>query len=481
MAHFVEHSGWMFEHTAVHDPQLVSSHDVATSHAVVPAASTEVVHTAMQSLWHQSDMRSGSTASRHFDPVLATSMHALLTGVVPTPAAPSLTTATHALTVTEGGSVALPITVAPTPSGEVSVTIKGLTGTETVTDMLDHKVFNGSSVTLTAAEVDSGLILGSSYSGTGHPVNTLTISASATIGHQSVTSLSQSIVVTDPPATTSSTSTSSSNGLTLQVSGDNMQGTDPQIEVFVDGQQVGGVYTVTADHSQGQTQTIQIAGNFSATAAHQVQIQFINDNWDGQSGDGNDINVYVESISLNGQTIAGVQGTNAATNGVVPAANANEAVMDVNGSLTFNVLADPPATTSLATASTTSTSNALTLQVSGDNMQGTDPQIEVFVDGQQVGGVYTVTADHSQGQTQTIQIAGNFSATAAHQVQIQFINDNWDGQSGDGNDINVYVEFDLAERSDHRRRPGNQCGDQWGCPGRQRQRSGHGRQRLADF
>ena len=160
-------------------------------------------------------------------------------------------------------------------------------------------------------------------------------------------------VPADPPATTSlataspatASTTSSSNGLTLQVSGDNMQGTDPQIEVFVDGQQVGGVYTVTADHSQGQTQTIQIAGNFSATAAHQVQIQFINDNWDGQPGDGNDINVYVKSIALNGQTIAGVQGTNTATNAVVLAANANEAVMDIDGSLTFNV-PDPPATTS---------------------------------------------------------------------------------------------------------------------------------------
>ena len=443
MTNFIEHSGWMFEHTTAHDPQLFSSPDAIPSGETMPAAPIGAAHSALQSLWQQS----GATSSGHLDPALATSLHALLHpltgGSAGTPVAPSLTVARNALTVTEGGSVALPISVSPTHSGDVSVTIQGLASYETVTDTLDHKVFSGSSITLSAAEVNSGLSLASSYSGSGHPVNTITLSASDTIDGHTATSASQSIVVTDPPATTStsSASTSSSNPLTLVVAGDNMHGTDAQIEVFVDGKQVGGTYTITADHGQGQTQTIQIAGNFSATTAHQVQIQFINDNWDGQTGDGNDINAYVELISLNGQTIAGIQGTNTANNGVLPAANANEAVMDVDGSLTFNVPATTISASSTTSGASTSSSNPLTLVVAGDNMQGTDAQIEVFVDGKQIGGTYTITADHGQGQTQTIQIAGNFSATTAHQVQIQFINDNWDGQTGDGNDINAYVEL----------------------------------------
>ena len=130
--------------------------------------------------------------------------------------------------------------------------------------------------------------------------------------------------MTDPKAATATASASSgSNLLTLQVSGDNYQG-DPKIKVLVDGKQVGSSsYTITADHSSGQTQTITISGNFSTTAAHQVQMEFTNDAWSGVSwwssgghADGNDRNVYVQSISLNGETLTGNEATsNTATNG----------------------------------------------------------------------------------------------------------------------------------------------------------------------
>ena len=116
---------------------------------------------------------------------------------------------------------------------------------------------------------------------------------------------------------TTATTTTTGNPLTLQVSGDMLGTTDPQIQVFVDGKQAGGTFTISAHHSLGQTQTIQVPGTFDPTVAHQVQVNFINDSWDGQSGDGHDINVYVNSISLNGATINGSTGTNTATNGFV--------------------------------------------------------------------------------------------------------------------------------------------------------------------
>jgi hypothetical protein len=47
---------------------------------------------------------------------------------------------------------------------------------------------------------------------------------------------------------------------------------------------------------------------------------------DGQFGDGNDIIVYVESISLNGTTIGDTKGTDTTTNGQTAAANRSEAV-----------------------------------------------------------------------------------------------------------------------------------------------------------
>jgi Ca-dependent carbohydrate-binding module xylan-binding/Right handed beta helix region len=262
---------------------------------------------------------------------------------------PALTVGSSALTVDEGGSIALPISVAPSGAHDATtVTIAGLASYETITDHLDHTVFTASSgaVTLTAAEVNSGLTLSSDYAGSGHPVNTLTVTASETHDHQTLSSAPQTIQVTDPKAATSSTS-SGSNLLTLQVSGDNYQG-DPTIKVLVDGKQVGSSsYTITADHSSGQWQTITISGNFSTTAAHQVQIEFTNDAWSGVSWwssgghpDGNDRDIYVQAISLNGETLTGSQATsNTATNGVDKVSSPTVAVMDIDGTLAFTVAA----------------------------------------------------------------------------------------------------------------------------------------------
>jgi hypothetical protein len=117
-------------------------------------------------------------------------------------AAPVLTIANHALSVTAGRSVALGVSVTVPEAGDtVNVNIAGLPSYETITNLLDGKTFSGSSVTLTAAEVDSGLSLKSSYTGTGHPVATLTLTA--TNGASSAllaTAASQTLSITDPPS-----------------------------------------------------------------------------------------------------------------------------------------------------------------------------------------------------------------------------------------------------------------------------------------
>ncbi|RTL76441.1 MAG: phosphoesterase [Bradyrhizobiaceae bacterium] len=114
---------------------------------------------------------------------------------------PTLTLGSTALTVNAGSSATLPISVAGFDADDtVTVAIGGLTSYETITDTLDKQTFSGSSVTLTAAEVNSGLSLQSSYAGTDHPVNTLTITASNTTAGESATSAAQTITVTDPPA-----------------------------------------------------------------------------------------------------------------------------------------------------------------------------------------------------------------------------------------------------------------------------------------
>ena len=87
------------------------------------------------------------------------------------------------------------------PDDTISVKISGLTKYETVTDNLDNTTFRPrhGSVTLTAAEVNSGLRLNSTYGGSGSPVNTLSVTASNATPGETGTSATQSIMVTDPP------------------------------------------------------------------------------------------------------------------------------------------------------------------------------------------------------------------------------------------------------------------------------------------
>ncbi len=123
---------------------------------------------------------------------------------------PVLTVGSPALTVNAGGSVALPVSVASFDGDDtVSVTISGLTNYETLTDAFDHTTFSGSSITLSAAQVNSGLTLSSSFSGAGHPVNDLVFTASNTTAGETATSATQTIVVTDPPMVALSTPQSS--------------------------------------------------------------------------------------------------------------------------------------------------------------------------------------------------------------------------------------------------------------------------------
>ena len=84
--------------------------------------------------------------------------------------------------------------------------------------------------------------------------------------------------------------------VSLNLSEDAWMG-DAQFIVSVDGQQVGGVQTVTALHGLGQDQAFTIQGAFGV-GAHDLAISFINDAWGGTAD--TDRNLYVDGVSLDG-------------------------------------------------------------------------------------------------------------------------------------------------------------------------------------
>ena len=149
------------------------------------------------------------TTSPTTSPVDTTPTTATPTPTSTSATAPTLSIADPSIDVTAGSTVDLGVSVSTTdPNDVVTVNIKGLPKYETITDNLDGHTFRGKNITLTEAQVDSGLVLGSNYRGTDHPVATLSLTATAKdpVTGMVATSPTQTLTVTDPPAATATTS-----------------------------------------------------------------------------------------------------------------------------------------------------------------------------------------------------------------------------------------------------------------------------------
>ena len=185
--------------------------------------------------------------------------------------------------------------------------------------------------------------------------------------------------------------------LKLSLSEDAWQG-DAQAIITVDGKTAGATVTVTALHNQGKTQSMTLSGQWGP-GVHDVGVQFINDAYGGSSA--TDRNLYIDTVSLDGQTSA-----------TPPAA------LFSNGTAHFATAASP-----------------LVLQLSEDAYLG-DAQFSVAVDGKALGPAQSVTVLHASGGAQNFGF-GQAIAAGAHDVAVSFLNDAWAGTAA--TDRNLYV------------------------------------------
>ena len=111
--------------------------------------------------------------------------------------------------------------------------------------------------------------------------------------------------------------------------------------MLVDGQQVGGVQTVTAVHDSNQWQDITVNGSFSNP--QEIDVKFINDQYGGTHAQ--DVNLYVNSITVGGQKYLGTAMTNGASPGHQDTIDPNAAVMLQNGTLALHVASSTPTPT----------------------------------------------------------------------------------------------------------------------------------------
>ena len=167
---------------------------------------------------------------------------------------------------------------------------------------------------------------------------------------------------------------------------DQQGGVDAEFTVNVDGQQIGGVQTVTALQSAGQAEPFTFAGDFGA-GPHDVTVTFVNNfSYPGTPGDRN---VYVDGAAYDGQTVS------TATTPIYQSPlfppnsttgnNYGNAVFTVNDTTPIPAGTIPTPSTTPAAVSVGSGADTLVLNMAEDPFQG-DAQFTVSVDGQQIGG-----------------------------------------------------------------------------------------------
>ena len=198
--------------------------------------------------------------------------------------------------------------------------------------------------------------------------------------------------------------------LVFRMSGLQWQG-NPEFVVVIDGVQVGGTQTVSAQFGP-DTQDFVVSGDFG-TAAHSVGIDFLN----GASGD-------------EWWQVRGLEVQNASVDGYSIAGGGFE--MDSSGTAILGFTSGGWTVPAVAVGTGADT---LVLKMDEDEWQG-DARFTLTVDGVAVGGVQTVGAIRGAA-TQEFDVKGDFGA-GPHSVGVTFLNDSWNWFKGA--DRNLYLE-----------------------------------------
>ena len=180
--------------------------------------------------------------------------------------------------------------------------------------------------------------------------------------------------------------------LNLLVSEDAYQG-DAQFTVSVDGTQVGGTQTTTANHSLAQTQAFIVHGKFK-TLKHTVTINYLNDTSDSNG----DRNLYVSGASIDG----------------MPINNVNLSLLN-SGPESFNFWNATVAPVTYGGGPDTFIFGISQVPVSQN------AHYSVYVDGKLLVSRVAASALRNYGQSQVVKLAGSFGP-ASHTVEVSVVN-----------------------------------------------------------
>ena len=194
---------------------------------------------------------------------------------------------------------------------------------------------------------------------------------------------------TGPAANAPVTVGEGADTLALSVS-ERGQPTGAEFTVDVDGAQIGGVQTTVADYAAALAQTFNVLGNFPA-GSNTVAVHYLNAS--------NSV-LVLNSASIDGAAVP------------------SSALGLTNiGSEDFTFLSTDTAAASTTDIGSGPDTLALTLAQRG---QPSGALFTVSIDGTQIGGVQSVTANSLTSQTQTLDVLGTFAA-GPHTASINYL------------------------------------------------------------
>jgi hypothetical protein len=165
-----------------------------------------------------------------------------------------------------------------------------------------------------------------------------------------------------------------------------------QYTISVDGAQIGGTQVTTADMTMGQAQQIAVRGEFGS-GAHAVSIDYLN---------ASNSMLNVTGASLDGAAVGG---------SAITLSNIGTAGFSFSGPGNF-----APGATVIGKGS-----NTLEFTTS-QRGEPAGAQFTVDVDGTQIGGVQTTTANALLGQTQTTDVSLGALGTGTNTFALNYIN-----------------------------------------------------------
>jgi hypothetical protein len=238
----------------------------------------------------------------------------------------------------------------------------------------------------------------------------------------------------DPDAGDGGSQAGETQRIVVHAGGDVMGSQKPSFELVVDGRSIGTRTVENADAEKGESFE-PYAFTYEGEAPGTVEIRFASDAYRAPGGRGNDVNLDIDKVVVNGATYeAELDGRiTTADPGRQDRFGGSREAMKADGTMAFDAGAAP---TEVHTLTVFAGGEALLKE----NGKLKKPKFDVFVDGEKIGKAKVKSADAEAYDGEPDAFVFEIAGPLPEEVEITFRNDAYRSPGGPGNDVTLYVD-----------------------------------------